>query len=197
MGTENVGTKIESGYLPLVLSVFFGIIGAIIAAFIFFQITLNVGWIFGIATYGTGALVGVFTVLGYKIGGGKFKTDADVNFVKYSAIVMGVIAGILGYFGLYILLVLLGVSDISFSEYIGILEFGIFDVVFIGISALGARWGVGPAVRFLYKGEIEQAEKKHAELTQKMVEELTKKTEESKAKEPEETKPKKKSRKRK
>ena len=117
--------------LAYILGTIIGLIGAAIAAGILIWITIKTGMVFGIATIILGAIAGGAFAIGYRIGGGE---PSGVSVLV--AALMGLIAIGAAYFGPGIWL---SSNGLDINTYLELIEFGILDVVFIVIGALGGR----------------------------------------------------------
>jgi hypothetical protein len=161
----------EINIKALTFGVVLGLVGSVVSGAIFFGIMLYSGYAFGLVSVAIGALTGALVALGYKLGGGMFKEKSDVQAIIWISMIMGLLAGINGYFLPYFFFAIIGLK-ISFSAYVKLLNFGVFDLVFIGISACAARWVLKHAVGLLYKNEIQAAKQKQTEFIMKKLEEL-------------------------
>ena len=171
---KNVYTSLRNNK-PIIFAIIFGLLGSVFGGIIFFSSIMITGWIFGIITYGTGALASFLSVWGYSKGGGKLKKESEIMFMRFYAYFVGLLSGIFSYFGLYLLLLLIGVYT-EIGVYITDMGIDIFDAIFIGIGALGGRWGLTVGVRHFYKKEVKKAEKQ-MEKTEKITKEQIKEPE--------------------
>lgn len=141
-----------------IVSILFGLIGIAISAAIFFGIMVATERVFGIVAIFTGAIAGGLAGIGYKIGGGTFRSKEQAStFLGYVALV-GLVAVLAAFTVGPYFYIADGTGDFfAFLElYNAMGGFSLIDILFVAIGAYGGYWAGSKAGYSIAVGQAQE-----------------------------------------